>query len=146
MKRFLFLCLIVATLVCPVKAEPIKWVDFQIPYESLKYAMDTDIATFEQEKHLSMVDILALAACRTGGKCSLASVKKAVSDLKGDKSPEELLDGTYKYYGYYREAYSAALGGLLGTFEIKIEGKWQQFYGLKATHCTLQRRIYHLIM
>ena len=46
MKRFLFLCLIVATLVCPVKAEPIKWVDFQIPYESLKYAMEEDIQTF----------------------------------------------------------------------------------------------------
>lgn len=133
MKRWISFVLILTLLpVLPVQADTIKWVDFGVPYESLKYAMDTDIATFEQEKHISMVDILALAACRTGGKCGLSSVKKAVSDLKGDKGPEELLDGTYKYYSYYREAYDAVLGGLLGTFEIEKDGQWQQFYGLKA--------------
>ena len=68
MKRFLCLCLAMLLLVVPVRAEPIKWVDFQIPYESLKYAMDVDIQTFDQEKHISWVDTLALSACRTGGK------------------------------------------------------------------------------
>ena len=133
MKRWVCFLLILAILpAVQAKADTIKWVDFGVPYESLKYAMDTDIATFEQEKHISWIDILAVAACRTGGKCGLASVKKAVSDLKGDKSPEELLDGTYKYYSYYREAYSAVLGGFLGTFEIKKDGDWKQYYGLKA--------------
>ena len=60
--------------------EPIRWVDFQIPYESLRYAMNVDIATFDQEKHISWIDILALAGCRTGGKCGLSSVKQAVQD------------------------------------------------------------------
>ena len=74
--------LIIPLLVIPVKAEePIKWVDFQVPYESMKYAMDVDIQTFDQEKHIRWIDALALAACRTGGKCSLSSVKKAVKDL-----------------------------------------------------------------
>ena len=133
MKRWISFVLILSLLpVLPVQADTIKWVDFGVPYESLKYAMDTDIATFEQEKHISMVDVLALAACRTGGKCGLASVKKAVSDLKGDKGPEELLGGTYKYYSYYRESYSAVLGGLLGNFEIEKDGEFQQCYGLKA--------------
>ena len=133
MKRWISFLLVLSLLpVLPVQADTIKWVDFGVPYESLKYAMDTDIATFEQEKHISMVDILALAACRTGGKCGLASVKKAVADLKEDKGPEELLDGTYQYYSYYREAYSAVLGGLLGTFEIEKDGAFQQCYGLKA--------------
>ncbi len=133
MKRWISFVLILLLLpVLPVQADTIKWVDFGVPYESLKYAMDTDIATFAQEKHISMVDILSLAACRTGGKCGLASVKKAVTDLKGDKGPEELLDGTYKYYSYYREAYGAVLGGLLGTFEIEKDGHWVQTYGLKA--------------
>ena len=91
MKRFLCLCVMAFVLVIPVRAEPIKWVDFQIPYESLKYAMDVDIRTFDQEKHIRWVDVFALAACRTGGKCGLQSVKKAVSDLLSGQSPEQLL-------------------------------------------------------
>lgn len=116
----------------PVRAETIKWVDFQVPYESLKYAMDIDIATFDQEKHISWIDILALAACRTGGKCSLTSVKKAADELKGDRSPEEHLGDLYKYYAYYHQAYDAALGGLLGSYAIEIDGLWKPAYGLKA--------------
>ncbi len=131
--RRIFLCLIMMGLLAvPVRAEPIKWLDFDIPYESLRYAMEQDIATFEQEKHLSWIDILAVAACRTGGKCGLASVKKAISDLKSGKPPQELLGSTYKYFSYYHEAYTAALGGLLGSYEIEINGEWKPTYGLKA--------------
>lgn len=124
--------LLILTLAAPVRAETIKWVDFGVPYESLKYAMDQDIVTFDQEKHIDWIDALALAACRTGGKCGLASVKKAVEDLKGDKSPEELLGELGKYYSYYHQAYTAALGGLLGSYAIEKEGKWKPVYGLKA--------------
>ena len=116
----------------PVQADTIRWVDFDVPYESLKYAMDQDIQTFDQEKHLPWIDILALAACRTGGKCGLASVKKAAADLKGDCSPEELLGDTYKYYDYYHRAYSAVLGGLVGSYAIEKNGQWLPSYGLKA--------------
>lgn len=133
MKRRLFLVMLsLWLLVQPVSAETIRWVDFNVPYESLKYAMDTDIATFEQEKHISWIDVLALAACRTGGKCGLASVKKAAGELKGDKSPEELLGGLSKYYSYYHNAYCAALGGLLGSYAIEVDGQQKPAYGLKA--------------
>ncbi len=133
MKRRIFLVIvIVSLLVVPVRAEPIKWVDFQVPYESLKYALDVDIATFDQEKHISWIDTLALAACRTGGKCGLSSVKKAAQELKGDTSPEELLGDLYKYYGYYHESFQAALGGLVGSFAIEKDGQWIPAYGLKA--------------
>lgn len=132
MKRFFVLLMLPVVLALPVHADTIKWVDFGIPYESLKYAMEQDIATFEEEKHLSWIDILALAACRTGGKCSFSSVKKAVSELKQDKAPDELLDGLYQYYPYYHEAYSAVLGGFLGSFAIEKDGQWISNYGLKA--------------
>ncbi len=133
MKRWISLLLIVSLLpVLPVQAETIRWVDFGVPYESLKYAMDMDIVTAEQEKHISWIDSLALAACRTGGKCGLSSVKKAVTDLKGERSPEELLGDTWKYYDYYHTAYTAVLGGMLGSYEIQIDGQWKQTYGLKA--------------
>jgi len=116
----------------PAGAEPIRWVDFGVPYESLKYAMEQDIATVDQEKHISWIDILALAGCRTGGKCGLTSVKKAAKELKGDRSPEQLLGSLYKYYDYYHSAYSAVLGGLLGNYAIEVDGQWKPQYGLKA--------------
>ena len=132
MKRFFACLLIISILAVPVSAATIRWVDFGVPYESLKYALDQDIATFEQEKHLPWIDILALAACRTGGKCGLATVKKAASELKGNVSPEELLGNLYQYYDYYHEAFSAALGGLVGSFAIEVDGQWKATYGLKA--------------
>ena len=132
MKRFFACLLIISILAVPVSAATIRWVDFGVPYESLKYALDQDIATFEQEKHLPWIEILALAACRTGGKCGLAAVKKAASELKGNASPEELLGDLFKYYSYYHEAFSAALGGLVGSFAIEVDGQWKATYGLKA--------------
>ncbi len=133
MKRRIFLCLLlIFGLVLPVRAEPIKWVDFHVPYESLHYALQRDIETFEQEKHTGWIEILSLAACRTGGKCPLSSVKKASADLKGEKSPPELLGESSKYYDYYFDAYTAALGGLVGSYAIEINGQWKSQYGLKA--------------
>ena len=133
MKRRVFLCfLLIFGLVLPVRAEPIKWVDFHIPYESLHYALQQDIQTYEQEKHIGWIEILSLAACRTGGKCPLSSVKKAAADLNGEKSPQELLGANSKYYEYYFEAYTAALGGLVGSYAIQINGEWKSQYGLKA--------------
>ena len=69
-----------------------------------------DIETGEQEQHISWIDILATAACRTGGKCGLSSVKMAAKELRRGSSPEELLGDLYKYYAYYHEAYDAVLG------------------------------------
>ena len=133
MRRLFLFLLIILTVALPVSGkEPIKWVDFQVPYESLKFAMAVDIETFEQEKHIDWVDILALAGCRTGGKCGLDAVKKAVQDLKGNSSPEELLGELSRYYDYYRNAYEAVLGGFLGSYAIKKNGVWHPTYGLKA--------------
>ena len=132
MKRFLLCLLLLPMLVMPALAEPIKWVDFDVPYESMKFAMEQDIASFDQEKHISWIEILALAACRTGGKCGISATKQAAADLKGDKSPAELLGDLYRYYACYHEAYSAALGGLLGSYAIEKDGQWVADYGLKA--------------
>ena len=131
-RRISIVLVLLLILGVPVQAELIRWVDFQVPYESLKYAMEQDIDTFEKEKHLPWVDVLALAACRTGGRCGLASVKKASADLQGNQSPQELLGELYRYYSYYHEAYSAALGGLLGSYAIEVDGQWKPVYGLKA--------------
>ena len=40
MKRFVFLLMVcLPMLALPVRAEPIKWVDFDVSYESMKYAL-----------------------------------------------------------------------------------------------------------
>lgn len=132
MKRFFWVCMLLSISMIRVYAQPIQWVDFDVPYESLKYAMEMDIQTSEQEKHLNWVDILAAAACRTGGKCGLESVKRAAKELSGDQSEEELLGELYRYYRYYREAYGAVLDGFLGNYAIQVDGEWSPQYGLKA--------------
>ena len=132
MKRLFALLLVGLVLVTPVKAEPIRWVDFNVGTETLAYAMQQDIRTAEQEKHLNWIEILALAACRTGGKCPLSSVQKAAKDLEGVASPREAAGDLGKYYDYYYAAYSAALGGLVGSYAIFKDGQWIAQYGLKA--------------
>ena len=131
-RRILYIWILVTVTCLQVSAEPIKWVDFGVPYESLKYAMDVDISTAEKEKHLDWIEILTVAGCRTGGKCNLKSVKQAVKDLESDRSPEELLGTLYQYYPYYKESFTAVLGGLLGSFAIEKDGRWTPHYGLKA--------------
>ena len=133
MKRRIFLCLLlVVSMTVPATAAPIQWVDFDVSYEALRYAMEQDIRSAEQEKHISWIDILALAACRTGGRCDVSSVRKAAADLQGDRSARELVGENTKYFDYYHEAYTAALGGLLGNFAIEKDGQWINQYGLKA--------------
>lgn len=129
-----------------VNAEPIRWMDFAVPYESLEFAMESDISTSEKEKHISWIDILAVAACRTGGKCPLRSVRKAFADLEIDRTPEDILGALYKYYDYYHRSFDAILGDYLGHYAVCVDGQWKSSYGLKAfspiaegygyTHCS----------
>ena len=142
MRRFLMCIFLICLLILPASAEPIKWVDFDVPYESMKYAMDADIQTFEQENHIDWIDVLAIAACRTGGKCGLDSVKKAAADLKKEGTPQGVLGDENKYFSYYREAYRAVLGGFLGSFAIQKDGQWVPQYGLKA-FCPIAEGFYY---
>lgn len=131
-RRILILIMILSVLAVPVKADTIRWVDFSVPYESLKYAMDVDIASAEQEKHIDWITVLAVSACRTGGKCPLDAVKQASRELAGECDLEQLLGSLYKYYDYYKSAYDAVLGGLLGHYSIEVNGQQVPSYGLKA--------------
>lgn len=141
--RILCCVLVFSLLLCPVdaaekKKDYIKWVDFDVSYEALRRALGTDIASRDTERPLSMVELLAVAAARKGGKnLTPAAVDQAARDLRSDKSPEEFLGELYKYYAYYKEAYGAALGGLVGSYAIQVRDEngapyWKPDYGLKA--------------
>ena len=154
-KRILFCLLSIFLLIPRVSAaeDYIKWVDFDVDYPALQRALELDIDSQGNEAPLSWIDILALAATRCGGHgISVSAVNSAAKDLRGDSSPEEFLGDLYRYYAYYREAYDAALGGLVGHYAIAVtdeatgETVWKPTYGLKAfspiaagyyyTHCS----------
>lgn len=139
-KRFLAAVLAV-TLVCVLcpQAEAgdyIRWVDFDVSYEAMDRALALDIRSQEMDTPVSWITLLALAACRTGGRVTADAVSRAQKELATGKSPEELLGSLYKYFPYYFDAYDAALGGLVGNYAILTEENgekiWKSTYGLKA--------------
>ncbi len=142
MKRLIPICLSLALLLAfPVQAadDYIHWVDFDVSQAAMQRALKIDIQTQGEEKFISWIDILALAATRCGGKnVSVAQVNRAAEELKQDQSPQEFLGDQYKYFAYYQEAYRAVLGGLVGNFAIAVtdpetgQQTWKPQYGLKA--------------
>ena len=118
----------------------IKWVDFTVSYEALCKAYDWDVDTHDTEHPINWIELLAYTAARTGGEFN----KKALSIL--EDTAEKLCDGEatmeeltkdMKYYSYYKEAYTAVLGGMVGEYEAEVEDEngnreYCTKYGLKA--------------
>lgn len=136
-RKALIFLLLLSLLTLPAAAaegDYIKWVDFDVSCSAMERALALEQQYREQDRVVSWIDILALAATRCGsGKFSVAAVDKAAAELTGDRSPQELLGNQYQYYQYYREAYGAVLRGLVGTYAIqKQDGTWETAYGVKA--------------
>lgn len=142
MKKRIFLCVLSIFLLAPqvfAEDEVLHWVEFNVDYPALQRALDIDIASQGEEKPLDWIDILALAAVKVGGNgITVRGVNEAAEQLRKDKSPQELLGSQYKYFTYYRRAYGAVLGGLVGSYAIEVTNKesgereWVPTYGLKA--------------
>ena len=52
LRRIFILVSLLGCMIQTASAETIRWVDFDVPYEALKYAMEQDILTAEQEKSI----------------------------------------------------------------------------------------------
>ena len=102
----------------------IKWVDFDIPAETLKKAFRCDIDTYLADVHLNWIEILAYLGARCGGDFSRykESDMDAVTErlLAGEKMADIAAD--LEYYPYYLEAYTAVLGGMVGEYQVEIAG------------------------
>lgn len=97
----------------------IKWVDFTVSYEALCQAYDWDVETHGTKYEIDWVELLAYTAAKTGGKFDRDALKimdKAAEKLAGGESTLEEMTEELKYYLYYREAYDAAIGGLVGEY------------------------------
>ncbi|MBS5065728.1 MAG: M23 family metallopeptidase [Hungatella hathewayi] len=108
----------------PADAEKkyIKWVDFDVTSEAMKQAFRYDVDTVQSDIHLDWISLLAYLGARYGGDFSKYSSKDmaAIADrlLAGESMDDITAD--MKYYSYYLEAYTAVLGGLVGTYQVEI--------------------------
>ena len=100
----------------------IKWVDFNVTKEAMQKAFRYDVDTCQSEIHLNWIELLAYLGARYGGDFSRykESDMNAIADriLAGEKMEE--ITAEMKYYSYYLEAYTAVLGGMVGSYEIEI--------------------------
>ena len=128
----------------PVTAETteksyIKWFEMNVSLSALKDTMTLDIDTYDKLYHISWIDSLSYLACKNGNNWAKYSKKdlKAMTDKLGDLYTVDDLMAGNKYYSFYKEAFAAALGGLLGEYEKQApdgEGgkKTVSGYGLVA--------------
>lgn len=129
------------------RGDYIHYVEFNPTYEALCRAYELDVKSHEKqdikaaeksdntEKTVSWIDLLAYAAAKNGGefgKNALSCVDEAAESLEAGTSLEELTRGM-EYFNYYEKAYTAVLGGMVGTFQEETEdGSMKEQYGLMA--------------
>lgn len=125
----------------------IHYVEFNPTYEALCRAYELDVKSHEKQdikaaeesddtgKTVSWIDLLAYAAAKNGGKFgkkALSCVDEAAESLESGTSLEKLTEGM-EYFNYYEKAYTAVLGGMVGTFQEETEdGSMKEQYGLMA--------------
>ena len=106
----------------------IKWVDFGPTISALSAALDEDIASHREpgEGQVQPVDWVELLAClgaRYGGDFSRyqeSHLRQTAKALGQGETPEQILGkGPDQYYSYYREAYGAVLGNLVGNYLLE---------------------------
>lgn len=120
----------------------IKWVDFNVTYDALNLAYKYDVESRDEDIRLNWIEILAYVASKNGGNFTSASKKEInnlVEKVKEDGISIKSLGKERDYYDYYYQAYSAALGGLVGDYQIEEpqegdgdEKVWVKKYGLKG--------------
>lgn len=100
----------------------IKWVDFGVSSEAMKKAFRYDVDTYQSDIHLNWVELLAYLGANYGGDFSKYK-EEDMNKLAQRLSEGEAMDSItkdMKYYDYYKEAYEAVLGGMVGLYEVEI--------------------------
>lgn len=119
----------------------IKWVDFSVCYNAMEKALKADIKSHNSEIKLNWIELLAYLGAKYGGNFSKYKEKHMndlIKKLNSGTTMEELTE-KMKYYSYYLEAYTAILGGFVGSYEVEVDNEdspeekvWVKKYGLKA--------------
>lgn len=114
----------------------IKWVEFSVPSNILRMAMEADIQSQKNDEKINYLEVLAYMAAKTGGNFKnfkKSQLTDAINAIKTQK-PIEL-----KNYKYYLEAYTAVLAEYVGEYETTAKNedgseKKVLKYGLKVKH------------
>lgn len=119
----------------------IKWVDFNVTYQALDYSIKLDMEYRDSQTPVSFISLLAYLAAKNGNnfkRFKTSQLDAVMEQIKSGKTIEELAAGL-KYYDYYLEAYTVALSGLVGWYEIEVKDessqsgkRWERRYGIKA--------------
>lgn len=99
----------------------IKWVELNATTKALEDTMELDIDTYDKLYHISWIDSLSYLACKNGNNFSSyksSQLNEMVKKLGDSYTVDDLMKDN-KYYTYYKKAFSAALGGILGEYEKK---------------------------
>ena len=120
-----------------VSASNIQWVDFNVSYEALCRAYEYDVDTYGTKTHLNWIELLSYVAAKCGGDFGVGAVEdiRAIAEkIKSGETTMEEAAKDMKYFSYYKEAYTAVLGGLVGEYEIQESpgGDYVKKYGLKG--------------
>ncbi|MCH5257600.1 MAG: M23 family metallopeptidase [Lachnospiraceae bacterium] len=119
----------------------IKWVDFNVTSEVMGKAYELDVESYKDEIHVDWIELIAYVGARHGGrfdKKSVSEIEETARKLRAGETTMEELTKDMEYYDYYKEAYGAVLGGMVGEFSIEVKAdddggkEWKDYYGLKA--------------
>lgn len=97
----------------------IKWFELNVSEKALRDAMKLDIETYDMLYHISWIDTLSYLACKNGNDFSnykssdIDKMKEKIGDIY---TVDDLMQDN-KYYSFYKQGFSAALGGILGEYE-----------------------------
>ncbi len=136
-----------AMLAARIQAQPaaasqtLKWVDFNVTASAMEKALKLDIESRGQQVQLDWIELLSYLGAKYGGdfkRYKQKDMNALVEKLRDGKTMEELTAGM-QYYDYYHTAYTAVLGGMVGSYQIQTEDSYNdgrvemvEKYGLKA--------------
>lgn len=95
----------------------IKWVDFNVSYEALSRAYEYDIGSYGEKQHLDWIDLLAYVGAKNGGDFGAGAtedMRTAAEKILCGEDTMERMTADLKMFSYYRDAYGAVLGGMVG--------------------------------
>lgn len=111
----------------------IKWVECNVSSEIMKKAAELDVRYHKQGKAFGFIDAIACLAVQNGNhfsyKKDAENLNKLVKRVESGETLSELYSDN-KYVKYYKEAYGAALGGLVGSYTEN--GSEETRYGVRG--------------
>lgn len=117
------------------------WIDFKVTKSAMDRALQLDMESQNTQNPLNWIDLLAYLGTKYGGNFNQYRAKdlnELVKQCKDGVSVEQLAQNM-KYFEYYKKAYEAVLGGMVGNYLIQPvdtsgsnSAQLQIGYGLKA--------------